>query len=138
MADWTGMSRSNYFQVKDPDTFRKFMDTFPSVEIYNDLKDRPNAFCLVAEDGSWPSWRFESRGDDLGEEVEVDFIREVAPHIADGEVAVFITVGFEKARYGTGYAIAINNAGSFVEQDIDAIYDKALGAFGIKPSPAQY
>ena len=43
-----------------------------------------------SNEGSWPDW------DDDGE--EIDFPGIVAKHLADGEIVVFVSAGYEKYR----------------------------------------
>ncbi|MHB8742801.1 MAG: hypothetical protein ACYC9L_06700 [Sulfuricaulis sp.] len=126
MADWYGSSRSNYFHVKDADVFRKAMANF-DVEVW-DNKEDPALFglgCGECSDGMWPSW-------DCDTDEEFDFIDKVWPHLADGEVAVFQTIGSERMRYLTGFATAVNHTGERVDVSIEDIYEKAEQAFQTK------
>jgi hypothetical protein len=41
----------------------------------------------------------------------LDLFGEVAGHLVEGSVAVFIEVGAEKLRYLTGWAVAVNSSG---------------------------
>lgn len=128
MANWYGMSRSNYFRVKDEAAFRAAMiDVGAHVETNKD-----GLFAVFGDDeGYWPSYNGET-------DEEFDFTEKVAPHLADGEIAVFITVGNEKARYGTGCAIAFDNTGEAESLDIDRIYELAEQRWGKRPTEASY
>lgn len=132
MADWTGVSRTNYFQVKDVAAFIEEMERYPVDLLESEQSDGSTHYGLGAEsnEGSWPIT------DDNDE--EVDFPSIVASHLADGEVAVFVSAGFEKLRYVTGHARAIDNTGQSVHVSIDDIYAKAKEAFGSEPSTAEY
>ena len=132
MANWTGVSRTNYFQVKDVAAFIEEMDRYPVDLLESEQSDGSTQYGLGAEsnEGSWPFT------DDKDE--EVDFPLVVASHLADGQIAVFVSGGFEKSRYVTGYARAIDNTGKSVHVSIDDMYAKAKEAFGSEPSPAEY
>lgn len=49
----------------------------------------------------------------------------VAAHLVDGDVAVFMEVGFEKMRFLVGQAVAINAAGEHRTVSLDDIYASA-------------
>lgn len=128
MANWYGMSRSNYFRVKDEAAFRTEMEKY-DVEV---IADKDGLFGLLGDDeGYWPSCVTET-------EEDFDFIDKVAPHLADGEIAVFVTVGHEKSRYGTGYAVAFNNKGEAEDLDLSLIYAFAEQRWGKRPTEASY
>lgn len=135
MANWHGLSRSNYFRVKDDDEFESWAETLPDVEV---IRDEEGRFGLIGNDeGYWPSWRCEETED--GEiEHEIDIVGELAEHLPDGEVAVLVRGGHEKARYAAGYAVAFNNARETVEIDINDIYARAQERFGVRPTAAEY
>lgn len=52
-------------------------------------------------------------------------MEEVAKHLADGEVAIFIEVGSKKMCYLVGVATAINNKGETRCVNLDSIYELA-------------
>lgn len=135
MANWTGMSRTNYFLVRDEQAFREWADTLPDVRL---VQDGHGAFALIADtdDGSWPASRY--IGPEDAQELEFDIINEIVGFLADGEVAVFVTAGHEKARYATGEAIAINSAGESAFVGINQIYSIAERLLGKRPSRAEY
>lgn len=92
---------------------------------------------LSAEDndeGTFPSAFF----DENNKCQEVVFHDLVAEHLADGEVAVFISAGADKLRYVSGSAIAIDNTLKTVDIYLSQIYDKAKEAFGRDVEPAEY
>lgn len=134
MADWYGASRSNYFRDKDKDAFLKFVDA-TGVKVFTDDQD---LYAVAAEGGCWPD-SIEKLYEDGTEDYEdIDFVDELAPHLADGEVAVLMTAGAENLRYVTGYAVAVKNDGSRISVDIDDIYGLASTKWGIQPSRAEY
>lgn len=135
MADWYGTSRSNYFRVKDKDAFLKFVNA-TGVESYIDDKNR---YAVAAgDDGFWPAGIYKRYEDGTDECEDIDFVDELASHLADGEVAVLMTAGAEKLRYVTGCAVAVKNDGSSVSVNIDDIYDLAFLKWGVQPSHAEY
>jgi hypothetical protein len=106
------------------------------VDVFTDNEGR---YAVVARyDGIWPSSIFKCYEDGTEDYEDIDFVDELAPHLADGEVAVLMTAGAENLRYVTGYAIALKNDGSTMTLDINNIYDNVLHAWGINPSRAEY
>lgn len=95
-------------------------------------------YCLIAgsdDNGNWPSAYI-----DNGDCKDIDIIEIVRSHLVEGECAVFVTAGAEKARYVTGYAIAVINGPepNTTSINIDDIYAMARGTFGIEPTRAEY
>ncbi|NLF19586.1 MAG: hypothetical protein GX595_20340 [Lentisphaerae bacterium] len=132
MADWTGVSRTNFFRVKDGAAFEQAMSGH-AVDLWKkEPEGEGTLYGLGAgsNEGYWPDWN------DDGD--EIDFPAIVAEHLADGEIVVFVSAGYEKHRYVTGHAIALDNTGKTVEVDIGDIYARAKETFGIEPSPAEY
>lgn len=143
MANWIGVARSNYFRVKDIDAFKKEMEGFPGVRVVEHKKEgEAPHFALFGDEGYWPTNRtlpcepFDLSAPETDEEVEFDAV--VAAHLPDDEVAVFQVAGFEKERYVTGYAFAVNSKGEQLDVSIDTIYETAFKAWGIKPTAALY
>ena len=137
MANWYGSSRSNYFKVKDEAAFRKWADELGLTVITN-LNPEGTLFGVYpgdSDDGFWPSFVF---GDFDDEEREVDICAELAEHLAEGEVAVLMTIGAAKLRYLIGHATAVKWTGETVEVSINDIYEKAFKVFGVKPTPGEY
>jgi hypothetical protein len=120
MANYYGVGRSNYFKVKDPAAFMKFIEAF-------DCKVVPkgDTFAVLsnAEDGSFMSYP-----DDSDSLCIVDGIHE---HLQEGEVAVFLECGHEKLRYVGGRAIAVHSSGKQTWLHLSDIYAKAKEAFGV-------
>ncbi len=135
MANWYGTARTNYFMVKDAAAFKAWVDSLPScVLIEND--DGAFGFYVDSEDsGGFPSERYDEANDDY---VDIDLADELVPHLADGEVAILMEAGAEKARYITGYALAVAWDGRNTSVDLCDIYDKAQTEFGVKPNEARY
>jgi hypothetical protein len=131
LANWDGFSRTNYFRVKDVAAFRKTMEQYEVQVWTKDDTDTCDWFGLGANDGDWPSYNPETDED-------IWFPEILAKHLVDGEVAILQTVGAERLRYLTGYAIAINGRGEHVEVSINQIYDLAKAKFGVEPTEACY
>lgn len=135
MANWQGFSRSNYFRVKNDETFKSDMAELQGVVVVHGKLEHAGKFAVYADEGDWPSERYVEANDSYH---EVDFVDVLRKHLADGEVCVLMTAGHEAARYATGYAQAFRNAGEVVEVSLDDIYAKARDAFGVTPNAATY
>ncbi len=121
MANYYGSARTNYFHVKDGKAFEEELGAINGVVVENDIAGR---FCLLCDDetGNFPSWQYDEKNED---EIEIDVSEMVAPHLKDGEVAIFIEVGAEKLRYLNGYAYAVNNKGEQQVLNLSSIYEMA-------------
>jgi hypothetical protein len=118
MADWSGTSRSNYFRIKDEAAFRKWAEAL-ELAVITDAEGR-FGFYSEAEDGGLPSAR-------VGE--DIDLVAELATHLVEGSIAILMETGHEKARYMSGYAIALNSEGQQVALILSDIYTKAAEFF---------
>jgi hypothetical protein len=134
MANYYEKARTNYFKVKDPTEFQKFIDKFNGIELV--VEETKGGYALLFdEDTGIPVCYYDEDGND----VEVDFADEVAQHLTDDSIAVFEAVGSEKYRYLSGYAIAVNSKGKRVDINISEIYQRAKAEFGVeKISEASY
>ena len=131
MANWYGTSRSNYFNVKDEGAFREWAER-RDLEIFTNLVGQlAVAPSSMSEDGSWPSY-------DDDDDCEIDFQAELIAHLAEGQVAIIMTIGAEKLRYLTGYSVALAWDGRRISVDIADIYDKVEVEFGLQPTAAGY
>ena len=121
MANYYASARSNYFHVKDVDTFIKAMPS--GIGIWNDREDGRVGVYDDGGDGSgWPNCTFD---DDSYDQTEFWFPDLVASHLQDGEVAIFMEAGAEKLRYVSGEATAINSKGEFRLISLRDIYKLA-------------
>ena len=129
MANYYSTSRTNYFRVKDNDAFNQWAEQFSGIEII----EKDGTVGLLFDDGV-PNCRWETEDADGNEqndvEVEIDFMDELAEHLADNEVAILQEAGAEKLRFINGYAIAINNKKETKQINLDDIYAlaKELGS----------
>ncbi len=131
MANWYGTSRSNYFKVKDGGAFREWAER-RNLEVLEDRRGLLGvAPSSMSEDGSWPSY-------DDDDDCEIDFQAELIEHLAEGQVAILMTIGAEKLRYLTGFSVALAWDGRRMSVDIADIYDKVELEFGVVPTAAEY
>jgi hypothetical protein len=117
-------ARSNYFRVKDMESFRAFLSAWGNDVTLRPHYDDAELVCLLSTgEGGFPS-----HDDDTDEPIY--FPQLVAEHLADDEVAVFVECWHEGLRYVGGDALAINNKGETVIIHTDDIYGLAakLGA----------
>jgi hypothetical protein len=138
--DYISMTRSNYFTVRDEETFCSWLNKvweYAQVrkpEVVDNTRDTANVVTVMYE-GSIPSEYYD---EDREEEVEFDFLTDIAGFLADGEVAVFITIGYEGMRYLHGDAFAVHSDGRFLIQTTGQIYELAEKEWGITPQYAEY
>jgi hypothetical protein len=129
MANYYGSCRTNYFKVKDEKAFEAAVEALPDIEFHRsdgaiDAKHE-GLYCILgnnADGAGWPTHQYNEKLDDYN---DFDLVSEVYPHLADGEVAIFMEVGAEKLRFLVGYTEAVNNTGERVEVSLLDIYDKA-------------
>lgn len=124
MANYYEYARTNYFRVKDKEAFDAFINKIGGCEIADGEDGR---IAVLFTDECVPSNRYD---DATKEFVEFDFMDELSTHLADGSVAILTAAGFEKLRYISGYADAINNKGERKSVNIYSIYEmsKSLGS----------
>ena len=134
MATYADFTRSNYFEVKDPEAFRQLVERFDctliskkqgDITLYgfyaDDLQSRcPCDDCEDESDGACNACEHRGARDSGIED-------HLPRHLVDGYVAVLITVGRESARYVVGRAVAVNNEGKTVCMHLDQIYEQAKG-----------
>lgn len=112
MGNYVSMCRSNYFAVKDLAKFREWVNSFTGdLALLDDVADGPLVgICDGTEGMGWPQHRYEE--DDTGDYKDIDFLGELAGHLARGHVAVLVDIGHDKLRYLVGEAIAVNSQGT--------------------------
>lgn len=128
MADWYGISRSNYFAVKNKKKFKDFCKKWNAELITKSNNKKLVGFISNDEFGALPSIN-------LDEPNSVDnfdnFIVELSTHLKKDQVAIMMESGSEKVRYVTGSAIAVNHKGKTVSVGLNDIYKLAEKEFGI-------
>ena len=129
MADFNGMARTNTFRVKDKEAFLSAISVFDLEVQWRTLKDGAEGVCLITNDeyGSWPGYWC----DDDGDEHESDWVALLSEHLVDGEVAIINEAGHEKARYVSGWSLAIHSSGKAEQISLNDIYEKAAASFGV-------
>jgi hypothetical protein len=134
MSDYYAKCRSNYFKVKDEDSFREWIGDY-DVEIFTDTKNGDQLFGFISCDGFGcipVIWEDEETGE------ERSILDEISEYLADGETVVIQEVGSEKMRYFCGIAIAIHSSGKFVNLNLRDIYQIATEKFGGEISECEY
>ena len=133
MANYYGVFRSNRFPVRNADAFQAWAHTIPDLDVHIGPDGRVALFPSATSDGyGLPSSR---EVEDLDPEA-IDFIEELAPHVAPGAVAVVMETGSGKLRYLTGLAWAIRGGGRPEDADVerlglDDIYGIAAATWGL-------
>ena len=132
MANYYATSRTNTFQVKDAAAFRAWAAKL-GIRVHE--REGGEGFVLDPGDGN-DSGIFP--GYDAGTGEEIDFVGELAGHLAIASVAVIVEAGAEKLRYVHGHAVAVNSKGEQVHLDLGDIYGLAEKAFGGEITRAEY
>jgi len=122
MANYESMFRTNHFKVKDASLFEKWATDIGAYH-YSAKVEGETAYCMTRYAGI-PDFS-ESRED------EIDFASELAEHLVEGEVAVYMEVGYEKIRYLSGVAVAVAWDGRVPYIDLNEIYERAREEFGL-------
>ena len=138
MANYTGVARSNDFEVRDEKAFLEWVVTIPGVVAYPGTQ--PGTFMLMAEgtggsassahsgstaSSGWPEYRFPDGGS-AGK--KPDLPAELSEHLAPRSVAVLEEVGFLKVRCLVGQATAVNHRGETITVKLDDVYEQAKRA----------
>lgn len=139
MGQWYGKCRSNYFRVKDPEAFARFLKEYQAELLTSAGPDGTMryGFRSTTETGGEPT-RIENQIDeDLDNDLEAELeeatlISDVIhEHLLEGEVCVIVEAGAEKDSYITGAATAINAAGKQISLCLNDIYALAEKQFSI-------
>jgi hypothetical protein len=128
MANYYGQTRSNYFAVKDAESFTAELENYPVKVITKEIEGvKLYGFLDADDDGSGEIWSiFNHETDEFD---EIDWGHVFKRHLQDDWVAVIITTGSEKYRYFVGDATAYNNKGESKTLNLEHIYQlgKDLG-----------
>lgn len=126
MADYACVLRSNYFHVKDEESFRVFMNSVSGEDLHlweeKDEKDGSTLFgfgCYGSiygvtgyEDDEDEDIEYEENEDDEDEEEPYTlFLKGLQEYIADNDAVIICEAGNEKLRYVTGFATVITSDG---------------------------
>ncbi len=136
MADWYGTARSNYFKVRDNKAFEVFMQNLSSMTAeHNDVD---NTWWIRTDDYGNGGFNWTVYDENFEPDDSVNAMDELASHLQEGEVAIFLEAGAEKLRYITGNALAIAWTGEITEIDLTDIYELVAKKYGIEPCRAEY
>ena len=166
MANYTEQGRTNYFRVKDLAVFKAELRAYgiepasweeansygSEFVLHAGVNNKPEGAIALFSYGMWPSFdeyatasRLDVCIDDEADESGIpcnydSLLMLVADHLVDGEVAIFMEVGFEKMRYLTGTAVAVNAIGDTRHIDLNSIYElaKELAPEGTTITTAEY
>jgi sugar phosphate isomerase/epimerase len=135
MANYIPVARSSYYRVRDEAAFERWLRE-NELELVRSEQE-PGLVGFVQgpgnEDGL-PRWRYDPETE---EPYEVDFLGELAAHLAPGWVAVAMEVGHEAQRYLAGTAWAVNAQGERETVSLDEIYGRAA-RLGPRGTRAEY
>lgn len=120
MASYTGFGRTEPFDVKNVAALKEaLIDADVTVHVEPGMS---NTVVVLSEldDGGWTTFDEDDN--------EVDFIELIVPHIADGDIAIFLHIGREKMRYLNSIAVAVTNDGRRITQSMSDFYSHAKAA----------
>ena len=137
MANWTGKARTNYILVKDVEALKGKADEIGiKVHVHT---ENPNFVTFEPDQGDGGDFEH-SYTDENDDEVQWTW-GELSEHFAEGQVLIVMTVGGERTRYLTGFALAVAWDGRVTSINLNDIYLKAAQTFGVEKesiAPAQY
>ena len=130
MANYYGVTRTNYFAVKNEEEFRKDLANLP-VELIEAKEEGKKVFGFLDADSNGGGDIDTIWNEETEESEEVDWQAFFQKHLADDWVAIIVSSGAEKHRYINGYAVAYNNKGESRSVGVEDIYKLAedLGSF---------
>lgn len=131
MADYACVLRSNYFHVKDEESFRVFMNSVSGEDLHlweeKDEKDGSTLFGFGCYGSIYGVTGYEDDEDEEYEENEEEdedieceeneddpytlFLKGLQEYIADNDAVIICEAGNEKLRYVTGFATVITSDG---------------------------
>ena len=137
MANYNILARSNYFSVKDVKEFTQWTNWYGGLHTAEHDKNKGTYALLVesyySEFGGaiYGTQVFDDEGEDVLDEngdlvyEEINLLEQLAEHLVNDEVAIFMEIGYEKLRYLTGRSFAVNSKGETKIIDINDIYEQA-------------
>jgi hypothetical protein len=125
MTNYSAITRSNFFRVRDPNAFQLWCKKRDIDYETHNRNELGACFAISASDvtAGWPFY-------DADTDKDIDFYGELAPHLDERDVAVLLEVGFEGSRYLRGFARAIHADGRILYLDLCDIYERARLTFG--------
>jgi hypothetical protein len=139
VSNYIAQARTNYFTVKDVEALTEALRSYgmrpqPWSAAQEDfiLDNKNERSVALFSFGGWPSLDQDAVADRLGVEDDKELPQEyndladlVASHLADGEVAIFMEISFEKMRYLGATAVAVNASGERRCVNLEDIYELA-------------
>ena len=119
MSNYYGYARSNYFRVRNVSKFRAAVKNCDvCIEPGRD-RDKGKVALLATGESGWSSsyWDDKKQND-----IEFEITDIVAAHLRPGEVAIFVSIGWEHMQYLAGYSVAVNSKNERVQVTLDDIY----------------
>ncbi|MFW9998138.1 MAG: hypothetical protein ACFFD4_39215 [Candidatus Odinarchaeota archaeon] len=110
MTSYNAWSLSNYFKVKDFELFKVWAENL-GLKVWKE-----DDLVRFGSDSSIPSFDKESG---------TNFDQELAQHIVDGWVAVYIEIGYEGQMSMGSFAVAVNSKGDTRMVETCSIFDLA-------------
>ena len=121
MANYFGTARTNYFRVKNIETFMKSVKDYKVIVVKND-----EGKVALLDDSYYGAFEFRLLNEETYEYDEsTHLIDLVSSHLEEEEVAIFISAGAEKKVYISGFSIAVNSKNQRKTINLDNIYKKA-------------
>ncbi|KPL79999.1 hypothetical protein SE18_25800 [Herpetosiphon geysericola] len=111
-------ARANYFAVRDVSAFEAWCTSL-GMRVHSNPHQNPGLVSVFFENGVPMDTR-----DTTGKYHELDFFQELAPHLADNQVAIILEVGIED-DYLCAYGVAMNADGEMREITLESIYELA-------------
>lgn len=117
MANYYGMTRTNYFRVNNPEDLKKLIGRVVSdegdIELWEDKDENGNRVFAFGGYSSIIGICPVDNNNDDGEDEDFEgaeydlFIKELQKLIVDGDAIIITEVGHEKLRYLTAYSMII-------------------------------
>ena len=121
MADYYGITRTNYFSVKDPHQFKKIIENahctgFDSkIEIWERKDGNKTLYgfgCYGSIEGLLENWEDNNDADYDGDYDFSLFESELSKIVSDDDAIVITEIGHEKLRYFTACSVVITSKGT--------------------------
>lgn len=137
MADYTGITRTNYFRVKNAAAFLSWCKDLQLTHWDKKFPEHPGDtfYAITADDrgncDGWPTYVEDEHGEQID---DYNFADDLAEHLDPRDVAILKEIGSEKLRYLTGYATAIDASGKSVTislRQIDELAEKTFPSLNI-------
>ena len=116
MAEYTCTTRTNYFHVKAPVSFRAFMGrVYGSVDfisLWQEQDDTGDPVFGFGTHGAISGLKNVDADDDdtLDESAYDEFIRGLQEHVAGNDAVILLEAGYEKLNYVTGSATILTSS----------------------------